>query len=213
MRAYAVEGLDCSGKKTIANIVQKRLGELGVDATIVIGPLVGGRLGQLDARLSNIVVPVRRTGLTDISRRTLYVAEPMIDRIAAANSRAALKISTHFRAWARAEVEHDQWMIRAYSATAPVHVRYAGAALLATDFSTRLRRHNADYLAGRTTKIAERRFLGPDRQAFACWHQHLDRLMARHVSRLLRLDSSEPEPSQLAENVVHHALACWNIEP
>ncbi|MFF4339376.1 hypothetical protein ACFY00_05460 [Kitasatospora sp. NPDC001540] len=211
MHAYAVEGLDCSGKKTITRLAQQQLRQQGIDTDIVIGPLVGGRAARLDARLANITTAVPRGSSTDLLRRTLYVAEPVLDRLGhRSRTQPVLKVSTHFRAWARAALEHDRWMARAYTVTAPLQVRFAGATLLSTDFTVRLRRHDADVAAGRTGKVASRRFFGPNPAAFASWHQTLDGLMAEHVPRLLRLDSSAAAPEQLAEQIARHAIACWS---
>ncbi|MEV0845509.1 hypothetical protein AB0J21_06395 [Streptomyces sp. NPDC049954] len=210
MRPYAVEGLDCSGKKTITELVKEHLRDHGLKADIVIGPLLGGGLGRLDARLANITGAVRRGSPTDLLRRGLYVAEPVLDRLLhRPRPNPALKVSTHFRAWARAETEHDRWMSGGYDATRAVHVRYAGATLLATDFDVRLARHRADVLAGRTAKVEERRFFGPDPEAFAAWHRALDRVISARVPHVLHLDSSTADPAQLARRIALHAAACW----
>jgi hypothetical protein len=205
-----VEGLDCSGKKTITRLVDDLLGQQGLQPQIVIGPLIGGALGRLDARLANLTGPVRRGGATDLLRRGLYVTEPVIDRMARRPlGTPVLKVSTHFRAWARAELENDHRMARLYSATSPAHVRFAGATLLHTDFPVRLERHRADAEAGRTAKDAARRFFGPDADAFARWHDALDRLMTAHVPHVLRLDSTTTDPAELATRIALHATTCW----
>ncbi|MEW1722806.1 hypothetical protein [Streptomyces sp. NPDC093109] len=210
MRPYAVEGLDCSGKKTITKLVQEHLRDHGLKAYIVIGPLLGGRLGRLDTRLANITGAVRRGSPTDRLRRGLYVAEPVLDRLLhRPGPNPALKVSTHFRAWARAATEQDRWMASGYDATRAVHIRYAGATLLATDFDVRLARHRADAVTGRTSKVEERRFFGPDPEAFAAWHHTLDRIMSTRVPHVLRLDSSTADPAELARQIALHAAACW----
>ncbi|MDX3854217.1 hypothetical protein [Streptomyces sp. AK02-01A] len=210
MRPYAVEGLDCSGKKTITRIVEVLLRQQGLQPQIVIGPLIGGALGRLDARLANLTGPVGRGSATDLLRRSLYVAEPVIDHIAPrATDTPVLKVSTHLRAWARAELEDDRLMVRLYSATSSIHGRFAGAALLHTDFPVRLERHRADAGAGRTAKDAARRFFGPDSDAFARWHNNLDRLMTAQVPHVLRLDSTTTDPAELATQIARHATSCW----
>jgi hypothetical protein len=211
MRAYAVEGLDCSGKKTITRLVKDHLRGHGLAAEIVIGPLLGGGLGRLDARLANITSVVRRGSPLDVARRSLYAAEPLLDRHRHPG-RPTLKVSTHYRAWARAEIEDDRWMSSMYRITGGMHVRYAGATLLATDFATRLGRHRADVATGHTTKDESRRFFGPSSDAFDAWHTALDRLMTAHVPCLLRLDSSTADPAELAELIARHAAACWRAD-
>lgn len=210
MRPYVVEGLDCSGKKTLADLVTTRLAGQGVPAEIVIGPMAGGVLGRLDARLAGIVGPVSRGSAVDRFRRCVYMAEPVVDRLWRRHrSIAALKVSSHFRAWARTVVQPDPLMAWGYMATAPCHVRYAGATLLSTSFSARLHRHEADVAAGRTIKVAKRRFLGHDAAAFAAWHRELDRLLSSHVPSMLRLDTTRADLAALADEITAHALYCW----
>ncbi|MFE5737570.1 hypothetical protein [Streptomyces celluloflavus] len=214
MKPYAVEGLDCSGKKTVTRLVREHLLRYGLESRIVIGPLVGGGLGRLDARLAGITTAVPHGSPTDLLRRSLYVAEPVIDRaLHRPGPLPVLKVSTHFRAWARAEREGDRWMSRAYAATAPTHVRFAGATLLHTDFPTRLERHHADVATGRTTKNTQRRFFGPDPGAFTVWHDLLDRLITARVPHVLRLDSTDAEPAELAARIALHAATCWEAAP
>lgn len=210
MRPYAVEGLDCSGKKTLARLVQRRLADAGCEVPMVIGPLIGGGLGRVDARLANITSTVRRGTLTDLARRCVYVAEPVLDGIAYHRLQPALKVSTHFRAWARAEVEADHRMAAAFAATTRLQVRYVGATLLATDFSTRVERHRADVAAGRTNKVEERRFFGPDPAKFARWHATLDTLMDTHIPSLLRVDTTSAPLDELAEQITTHVVRAWN---
>lgn len=214
MRPYLVEGLDCSGKKTVAALVAADLRARGLDVDVVIGPLARGPLGWVDGRLANITSLVRRRSVLDRLRRSVYVAGPIVDGayMLTRPGWRAIKVSSHFRAWARARIQKDTWMSAAFAATAPGHVAFGGATLLSARFNVRLARHADDVRAGRTHKIASTRFLGPDEEQFAHWHRELDALVRAHVPSVLRLDSSDAPPAELATLVASHLLSCWGLE-
>lgn len=213
-RPYLLEGLDCSGKKTVARRVLAILKERELDTRLVIGPLVEGQLGRLDGKLANITSHVSPTSLLGRSRRLFYVVGPVIDGVCywPRSTDRVLKVSSHYRAWARAQAEDDRLMDRAYAVTSALHPRFAGATLLSTDFEVRLTRHDADVAAGRTTKNRERRFFGPNKKQFNLWHTRLDALFEQHIQPFQRLDSSGNDIKALAEKVVEHMLLCWNVE-
>lgn len=208
MRPYLLEGLDCSGKKTVARRVQRGLRERGIDVDLVIGPLCGGPLRALDDRLAGITRPVTRGSAVDRLRRSVYIIGPSIDRLHRTTART-VKISSHYRVWARAVVEDDRPMVRTFAATAALHVRYAGATLLDTEFAVRLQRHTDDVRAGRTSKLIEQRFFGPDPVRFAQWHTVLSGLLTHHIGAIQHLDTTHADPERTAEEVIEHALASW----
>ncbi len=211
MRPYLLEGLDCSGKKTVARRVQQGLRERGTDVDLVIGPLWSGPLRVLDNRLAGITRPVTRGTAVDRFRRSVYVIESSLDRFHRTAGRV-LKISSHYRAWARAVVENDRPMCQAFAATAGLHVRYAGVTLLDTDFAVRLQRHTEDVRAGRTTKVIERRFFGPDPDRIAQWHTVLSELLTHHIGAVQHLDATHADPGRTADAVIEHALASWTSQ-
>lgn len=181
---------------------------------LVIGPLVEGPLGWLDARLANVTRRVASTSPLGVFRRLVYVTEPIIDGTRRRHpvGEAVVKVSSHYRAWARALVEDDAVMSDVYRATRRLHVRYVGATLLHTDFGVRLARHRADVDAERTNRNEQRRFAGPSDEVFVGWHAELDRLLTAAVPQVQRLDSSGDAPEILAARVVAHALACWELD-
>ncbi|MFI6579475.1 hypothetical protein ACIBFB_27130 [Nocardiopsis sp. NPDC050513] len=211
MRPYLIEGLDCSGKKTVARRAQELLAEQGVAVDLVIGPLVQGPLGRLDGYLANITRPVSPTGALGRFRRLSYTVGPVVDGVFYRPGRHTrdVKVSSHYRAWARARAEGDGLMDRAFASTHRHHPVYAGATLLSTAFDVRLRRHREDVATGRTSKNEQRRFFGPDQVRFEAWHTALDGLMERHIPHLQRLDSGGDDIDSTARRVVQHALNCW----
>ena len=207
---YLIEGLDCSGKKTIASRISTELSRQGLDVDLVIGPLVKGPLGRLDARLANLTRSVPANSPLGTVRRVVYAIEPVADRVfyrPGTGPNVVIKISSHYRAWARAMVTEDGAMHRFYRATANLHPRFAGATLLSTDFDERVCRHREDADAGHTTKQEQIRFRGGAAR-FTAWHNTLRGLLDRHVDQLQILDTTSGDTEQATQKVIAHILAC-----
>jgi hypothetical protein len=212
MLPYLIEGLDCSGKKTVTRRVSEVLADQGVFVNPVIGPLVQGPLGRLDGYLANITRPVSPNSLLGRFRRLSFAAGPVVDGLFyQLTYRHDVKISSHYRAWAYARVEGDRLVDRAFSSTRRFHPVFAGATLLYAEFDTRLQRHRGDVEGGRTGKREEVRFFGPglDQDTFEAWHTDLDALMGRHIPQVQRLNSTGGDIDVLAEKVAQHVLTCW----
>lgn len=212
-RPYLIEGLDCSGKKTVARRVQEMLADQGIFVDPVIGPLVRGPLGRLDGYLANVINDrvVFPTSVLGRFRRLSFTVGPVVDGLAYWPGRHQhdVKVSSHYRAWAWAQVEGDDLMDHAFALTSRSHPAYAGATLLNTEFDTRLRRHRDDVENGRTNKNEQLRFFGPNEERFNAWHTALDGLMGRHIPHTQRLDSTEGDVDSIAAQVVQHMLTCW----
>lgn len=211
MQVYLLEGLDCSGKKTVARKTQELLARRGVQAKLVVGPLVEGSLGKVDSQVSNLSRAVGGTSPIGLVRRFVYVVGPVVDGLVCRRSGPprVIKISSHYRAWARAITQRDLPMDWAFRATRWSHLPLVGATFLRTQFDVRIARHSEDVAAGRTSKDLARRFLGPDRTAFDRWDAALATLLKKAVADLQELDTSRTGVQDLAESVAGHALRCW----
>lgn len=210
MRPYLVEGLDCSGKKTVAAEAVRSLAANGITARVIVGPLIGGPLGNLDARLTALRRDVPRESTLGRLRRATYVLGPIADGILYRKRGSRIvKISSHYRAWARAMIENDSAMVGAYAFLSRMSVRFSGCALLETAFATRLERHRSDVRAGRTTKVEARRFLGPSEQAFGAWHAALQGLIARWVPDYIVINTTAIAPDVVGKAVADHVMECW----
>lgn len=208
MRPYLLEGLDCSGKKAVAKVVATRLLASGCLTRIVIGPLIGGVIGTIDSRLANLVRYPRKGSLTDVTRRLLYISEPVLDGLIyrPPANQVVLKVSSHYRAWARALLENDAAMVFGFESARTLHVRYSGAALLTADFETRIGRHRRDIANGAHKKVEATRFLGPDKIAFDLWQEILEGVLRKNVRNVLRLKTDGIDLESLADIVTKHIL-------
>jgi hypothetical protein len=204
LRPFLIEGLDCSGKKTVAAAVAGYLTAEGVPARTVIGPLVGGALGMLDASLANRTRSFRPGSAFARFRRAVYAAEPSIDGVLYRSppGQVDVKVSSHFRAWARARVDGDLAMTERFERAAHRHVRFGGVALLTTAFDKRIERHRADFAAGLTLKEERVRFFDGDRSYFDEWDRELGELVRRYIPRVTVIDTTNEDSERSARLVV-----------
>jgi hypothetical protein len=202
---YLIEGLDCSGKKTVAAEVHRLLCAEGLSSEVVIGPLYRGPLNRLDAFVTHVAF-CRTRMLGRALKEIVYFGGPIFDGLLyRPNVNVVLKVSSHFRAWARSELTPRPHLSKAFALTRFMHVRFAGATLLNASFSARVQRHLRDFECGRTQKDLRQRFLDCDDVAFAKWNDRLQALLFKNIPDLLVLDSTTSPPTTLAESIAAHA--------
>ncbi|MBI5767652.1 MAG: hypothetical protein HZA93_07640 [Verrucomicrobia bacterium] len=208
MRPYLIEGLDCSGKKTIAAKVAQLLGEQ-CPCRVVIGPLSGGLTAIMDERLTHQTAAEKAHWYNAFTRRLVYLAGPVADRFAVdfKSKCVVIKVSSHFRAWARAVIEGDNLMAFGYKASRLLHVHYSGAALLTTEFERRVMRHRLDFAAGRTTKDEHSRFFNHNRTMFQQWDEALEVMMRRELQHVTKYDTTHADPNLIAASIAKKIAA------
>ena len=206
MKPYLIEGLDCSGKKAVAGNVVAMLENKGYPAIAVIGPLCNSGLRAFDQVLVNST-NIKSGSLLDSIRKTTYALEPVIDGIMRRESRkCTIKISSHYRAWARAIVESDFSMIKKFQKHANQHVKYSGAALLWTDFDKRVLRHKQDVIENKTSKIESKRFFNYNKDLFESWHFELYKLLEVYIGSVVHINTTYAEISDISNEVFEHML-------
>ena len=181
MKPYLIEGLDCSGKKTIATKVVEILKAEGYEVDIVIGPTCSKFLQRLDGFLVNLF-NIKPGTILDKIRKTTYAYEPFIDGLfACKNKKIIIKVSSHFRAWARAIIETLLW----------------------TDFDERISRHRNDVLSGRTHKIEEKRFFNHNEKMFEAWHAELKKLLSENIDKNLFINTTNGNIDDISVEIAH----------
>lgn len=203
MKPYLIEGLDCSGKKTIATKVEEILKAEGYEVDIVIGPTCSKFLQRLDGFLVNLF-NIKPGTILDKIRKTTYAYEPFIDGLfACKNKKIIIKVSSHFRAWARAIIENDVLMIRKFEKHKNHHIQFAGSTLLWTDFDERISRHRNDVLSGRTHKIEEKRFFNHNEKMFEAWHAELKKLLSENIDKNLFINTTNGNIDDISVEIAH----------
>lgn len=211
MKPYLLEGLDCAGKKTIAALVSEyflRSGEKPVKC--YIGPFVQSPLRLLDDRLTHIGRSLHRGEIADVLRRWVYLAGPVMDGLFfhAQKGFTPLKVSSHYRAQARAIIQHDDWMVRWFQRTHRFAISFGGCTHLTASFEKRIERHRQDTVKGRTKKREDVRFLNNDREAFLQWDKHLFNLLVTSIPYVQSISTEDVSPEVVALQVIDHMKYC-----
>lgn len=208
LRPYVIEGLDCSGKKTIAKIVRERLTRDGIECEIVIGPLYGGFLRKADDWLVGLSYKKAFRPLYAV-RKLIYVLEPVLDGcfFRPEQNKMIVKVSAHYRAWARAIVENDKGMIRGFERGKKFHYKYMGVSLITTEFQNRVDRHRSDKEKGKTYKNESQRFFGNNKDLFARWNSELEKLLFANVGSV-NVVFNNGDVESAANLVYEHIKGC-----
>lgn len=203
---YLIEGLDCSGKKAVAIQVQKMLQDAGYTTNIIIGSCGSKFVQKLDGLLVHSY-NIQKGSIKDKFRKFIYAIEPVIDGLLYHNNinEINIKVSSHYRAWARAVVENDKTMIIFYLKSKKVHIKYDGGVLLTADFNTRIERHRLDVKTGKTDKIESKRFFNYNKKYFDNWNQELQKLIAENISLQLPIDTTNV-PIEIIANEVYNRI-------
>lgn len=214
MKPYLIEGLDCSGKKTVAALVEAYFAHTPMPVQATIGPLVHSPLQWLDTVLTQSSKPFPHRHLLDLLRRNVYLAGPVIDGLWFRPTPGAtpLKISSHYRAYARAMIEQDRWMVTWFRRLDSWMMTYGGCTYLTTPFATRLDRHRADVRNGITTKQEEIRFFHANEAFFQRWDTTLWELVSTSIPQTQRLETSQRSPQAIADQVIEHMLYCKKVQ-
>jgi thymidylate kinase len=208
-----IEGLDCSGKKTVGSIVERYFSQPGRHPVrCQIGPLVSSPLRLIDDRLTHTQRMLRRGQFLDFVRRATYLAGPVIDGVLFRPNAdfTSVKISSHYRAQARALTEGDYWMSRWFSRLERISISFGGCAYLTVPFDVRIARHRTDAATGRTAKVEARRFINHDEAAFSNWDRCLFELLARHIPHVLTVLATG-DINEIAQQVIKHIEHCRRI--
>lgn len=210
LQPYVIEGLDCSGKKTIAAVVKQKITESGINCEIVIGPLYGGILRRIDDWLVNLSYKKSFRTLYWL-RKKIYVVEPILDGLFFRSPRntVIIKISSHYRSWARAIVENDRKMVKGFENGKKHHYKYMGASLISTDFQNRIDRHRLDKRTGKTNKTEKERFFNNNADLFERWDNELKELLITNVQSVIFVYNND-DIDVVAELVYKHIMGCIN---
>lgn len=208
---YLIEGLDCSGKKEVASKVETLLSEYGLKVNIIIGS-AGSKIVQLIEKKLVQSFFVKKGSLVDSFRKKVYTMEPIIDGVLYRHKVDVidLKISSHYRAWARAIVENDNSMVCDFAKYKKQHIDYDGATLLTVDFDTRIERHRKDYISGKTNKIEEKRFFNNNKSFFDKWDSALFNLISNDVTNQEPINTKDCDSVFVANIIVQRIMELHN---
>jgi thymidylate kinase len=203
---YLIEGLDCSGKKTVAAKVKEELSKKGIFVDIRVGSTGSKIISSLSNKLVH-TYNIKPGSGKDRFRKGIYCIEPIIDKyIPIAKNKIILKISSHYRFFSRAYAENDIRLIKFYEKHSKHMVKYDGKILLTADFDDRIARHRKDVAAGRTDKIEEKRFFNQDRNFFSKWQFFLEEMM-----NMKSLDTSKTSIDSIVNIICKEILSLIKV--
>ena len=200
---YLIEGLDCSGKKTIANKVENYYRMQGYTVRICIGPLFA-TLKKLDDYLVGFTYKKTPHILLEL-RKKIYLYTPLLDAALWRPKRDAdivLKVSSSYRTWARAIVDGDTQMNTFFEKFHDKMIDFSGAVVLDTRFEERIKRHREMYDSGKTQKTEERRFFGKNKDLFENWNSTMTDLIQRDMPNALLIDTTQLDIEIIEQNII-----------
>ncbi len=200
---YLIEGLDCSGKKTIARKVENYYRTQGYTVRICIGPLFAP-LKKLDDYLVSLTYK-NPPHILLVIRKKIYLYTPLLDAILWRPKRDAdivLKASSSYRTWARAIVDMDTQMSTFFEKFHDKMVSFSGAVVLDAVFEERIKRHREMYDSGKTQKTEERRFFGKNKDLFENWNNTMTDLIHRDIPNALLIDTTQFDMEIVEQNII-----------
>lgn len=213
-KPYLIEGLDCSGKKTVAKLVKKRIEkEINIPVKLVIGAFVKSPIKTLERIVSNPTKLSKKKAITSFLKKIIYTIAPVIDFYfyKPVDTYLTIKISSHLRAKAKSIIDNDILMIELFKKFRKKSVNYYGATFLTTPFETRLLRHQIDVNLGKTNKEEAKRFYNYDKQLFQKWDIVLENLIKQEIKTVIVIKSNETSIEDIADKILKHIKSLYDI--
>ncbi len=211
-RPYLIEGLDCSGKKSVAQLVKAQLeNEFHVPVKLVVGSFVKSPIKTFDRIISNPSRFSKNSRIVKNLKQIIYTIAPVIDFYfyIPSKNKITIKISSHLRAEAKALIDKDLFMIKYFKKFRNVSVKYQGAVLLTSSFETRILRHRADVGSDKTKKDETKRFYQNNQQLFQEWNNALTDLMKHEISSVKIIENDNINLEYIADEIINHIKSVY----
>lgn len=168
-----IEGLDCSGKKTLARTILSDLAEKGISCQVNLGPLGPLWYKKLSSFCSLHAVP-------DIFRSFIYTLEPIISysKLDRFSSDVVLQVSSPLRSQSYAETRKKYFRMFISVITNHKIPKYDQIWFLTTSYQTRIARHKNQSAAGENPDKIEDRFFSEE--IFNAMDNKLEFLLNKH---------------------------------
>lgn len=190
-----IEGLDCSGKKTLARIMYSRFIDKGISSEIINGPL-GPKWYR---RISQIV---SLNNFPNFIRSFVYSIEILLASRKAAGSSADIVIQTSsvLRSSAYANIKNIRfrwYLYKLFSYRVPL---YDKVLYLTVSYEERKKRHTHQIAAGENSDLSTRRFIGES--FFNKLENVLEELLEKHFNEVCRINTEKKSPTEIADSVL-----------
>lgn len=152
-----IEGLDCSGKKIIAEKVQSLLKRDAINAVINKGSLYHSFISRISNYFTTKALLGAKEGfLVKYVKSFIYFLEPLIDRLffQHPDNQVVIQVSSYFRSVSWSLSRHKFIYYYLGKLFLPLYIKYNIIFYITSDYKTRIRRH----LKMHSGKILWRRF-------------------------------------------------------
>jgi thymidylate kinase len=188
-----IEGLDCSGKKTISRILQKKLLTSGISNQINIGPISNG--------FYNLISTLTRTKrFPDIIRSTVYFFEGFGDllNIKKIKAEVFIQVSSPYRSLAYAVVNKLYIRVLASPILEKFYLNYDFIFFITVPYNVRITRHENQKNMGQNPHSINERF--PGKSDFDRMEKILITKL-KNVGKLEIFDNTQFSAENIAEHI------------
>jgi len=194
-----IEGLDCSGKKTTARLLQKRLSENGISSSINIGPLSS----KIYRNISHFVSLHR---FPNFVRSIIYSFDGVGDKYwhKRLRSQVIIQISSPMRNWAYAFANKKYLRILIAHIIKNQLPRYDFVWYLTVPYEVRLSRHLPQVESKENADDMSDRFLSSEK--FSEMEDILKKLLNSHYKIEREFDTSNYNSEQIVERICQRLL-------
>lgn len=196
-RLILFEGLDCSGKKTIAYEVSKQLNRKGIDTVVNIGPLVKNWYYKL-SRLC-----IRYPNTPDIFKSLIFAIEPVIDGIFFKPEHlVTIQISAFPRSKAWAISFNNNLYLKAINLTSKFYPKITKSYYFFAPYELRIKRHRELKGLKKTFEDENKRFVADNPQLYFKWEKTLNSLCQEYGLKR-KYDTSEKSVKDIVNEIAN----------
>ena len=190
-----IEGLDCSGKKTIAKSLQGMFIQAGIPCNINMGPLNSKTYRFLSRLVSVYQFP-------NFLRSIVYSFEGVGEKYWYKNfqSHVVIQISSPYRNWAYAYANNSRLRVFLIKYIRKYITLYDQVCYLTAPYEVRLQRHNAQIALGQNRDRAQVRFTSEEK--FMKMERILKKLLAEAGYIINEFDTSIHNPEDIAKRLL-----------
>lgn len=199
-RLILFEGMDCSGKKTIAYEVAKRLNEQGIDTTVNVGPLVKNWYYNL-SRLC-----IRYPNMPDFLKSIIFSVEPLIDGVFYNPEHlVTIQSSSFIRSMAWAMSFNKKLYLKMINYNSKFYPKIAKSYYFHAPYQIRIERHRKLSALKETFEDENKRFIANNPQRYFAWEKALEKL-CKNYNLVRKYDTSKKTAQDIVNEIVNEVV-------
>lgn len=194
-----LEGLDCSGKKTVARSMQNALHEMGKSSQVNIGPINPVWYKKLSSFVSLHSFP-------NFVRSLIYSMDPIISTYQSDYffSDIVIQVSSPLRSRAYSETTHSKIREFIFIITSRKLPKYDQVWFLTAPYSVRLQRHKYQVAGGENPDKISKRFL--KEEIFQEMDKKLEYLLKKYARIDGKFDTGVASTKEITNKIINHII-------